>query len=133
MKAVVLDTDVWSFLFKRDTRAELYRADLEHNPLYVTFQTVAELYQWAKTANWGQERLANLQTWLARFTVLGYDDTTAQIWAQIRTDCARQGRPLAAQDAWVAACTLRHDYTLLTHNAADYEVIHQLKIITHST
>ncbi len=51
MNTVVLDTDVWSFVFKRDSRAELYRHHLESNVLCVSFQTVAELYQWAEIAH----------------------------------------------------------------------------------
>ncbi|HID65310.1 MAG TPA: hypothetical protein EYP49_21545 [Anaerolineae bacterium] len=62
----------------------------------MSFQTVAELYQWAEMANWGEKRRAKLQEWLCRFEVLGYDDATAQIWAHIRAERDRQGRPIAA-------------------------------------
>ena len=79
MSMVVLDTDVWSFLFKRDSRAERYRVHLEGNVLCVSFQTVAELYQGAETANCGEKRRAKLREWLRRFEVLGCDDATAQI------------------------------------------------------
>lgn len=132
MNTVVLDTDVWSFLFKRDSRAEQYRVHLEHNVLCVSFQTIAELYQWAETANWGEKRLARLRAWLKRFTVLGYDDITGQIWAHIRTERQQKGRPLSAQDAWGAACTPRYGYALITHNAVDYEHIAKSTIITAS-
>ena len=54
MSSVVLDTDVWSFLFKGDSRAEQYRPYLEDNVLCISFQTVAELYQWIETAGWGE-------------------------------------------------------------------------------
>jgi len=130
MSMVVLDTDVWSFVFKRDSRAEHYRVHLEGNVLCVSFQTVAELYQWAEIANWGEKRRAKLQEWLRRFEVLGCDDTTAQIWARARAERDRQGHPIAAQDAWVAACALRHGYPLVTHNAADYEGVTDLIIIS---
>ena len=130
MNTVVLDTDVWSFIFKRDSRAELYRHHLESNVLCVSFQTVAELYQWAEMAHWGEGRRRQLQEWLRRFVVLGYDDATAQIWALIRAKRNQRGRPLAAQDAWVAACALRHGYPLVTHNAADYEGIAELAIVS---
>lgn len=130
MNTVVLDTDVWSFVFKCDSRAELYRHQLESNVLCVSFQTVAELYQWAEVAHWGEERRRQLQEWLRRFVVLGYDDATAQIWALIRAKRNQRGQPLAAQDAWVAACALRHGYPLVTHNAADYEGIAELAIVS---
>jgi tRNA(fMet)-specific endonuclease VapC len=133
MSMVVLDTDVWSFLFKRDSRAERYRVHLEGNVLCVSFQTVAELYQWAETASWGEKRRAKLQEWLRRFEVLRCDDATAQIWARIRAERDRQGHPIAAQDAWVAACALRHGYPLVTHNAADYEGITDLIVVSETS
>lgn len=130
MGIVVLDTDVWSFVFKRDSRAERYRLHLEGNVLCVSFQTVAELYQWAKTANWGEPRWARLREWLRRFEVLPYDDDTGQWWASIRAERERQGRPIAAQDAWVAACALRHGYPLVTNNPDDYAGVAGLKLVS---
>lgn len=130
MTHVVCDTDVWSFLFKKDTRAELYRPHLEGHVLCVSFQTVAELYQWAEKADWGTKRRLRLDNWLKRFLVLGYDGETARVWGQIRAERERLGRPLAAQDAWVAACALRHGYPLATHNAADYIHIPVLTLIS---
>jgi tRNA(fMet)-specific endonuclease VapC len=43
MSDAVIDTDVVSFLFKRDTRAELYRPHLVGRRIVVSFMTVAEL------------------------------------------------------------------------------------------
>jgi predicted nucleic acid-binding protein len=164
MSIIVLDTDVWSFLFKADSRAEHYRPYLEDNVLCISFQTVAELYQWIETASWGEKRREKLHQWLRHFQVLGYDDATALaacrrgfvvtalavqkrlksllqtrnvpfsdnllVWARIRSAREKQGRPLSAQDAWVAACTLRHGSMLLTHNASDYEGIQDLDVVT---
>ncbi len=132
MMYIVCDTDVWSFLFKQDTRAELYRAHLENRVLCVSFQTVAELYQWAEKSDWGPVRRQRLDAWLKRFYVLAYDRQTAVIWGQIRAERERAGRPLAAQDAWVAACALRHGYPLASHNSADYAGIPDLVLISET-
>ena len=45
--AVLVDTDVVSFLLKDDTRAQAYRPLLTSKTLVLSFMTVAELYQWA--------------------------------------------------------------------------------------
>ena len=58
METVVLDTDVFSFLLKGDTRAALYRSQLSGKRLAICFVTVAELYRWAIQKNWGAQRLA---------------------------------------------------------------------------
>lgn len=41
--AVIVDTDVLSYVFKGDSRAELFRKHLAGHELAVSFQTVAEL------------------------------------------------------------------------------------------
>ena len=54
MRVVIVDTNVASFLFKEDTRAELYKPHLAGDTLAaISFQTRAELDQWAVFYNWG--------------------------------------------------------------------------------
>ncbi len=52
MDRVVVDTDVVSFLFKRDTRAELYRPHLDGKEQIISFQTLAELLRWTLVRSW---------------------------------------------------------------------------------
>ncbi len=130
MGYVVLDTDVCSFLFKKDTRGERYRVHLVNQTLCLSFQTVAELYAWAELRNWGASRRAQLEQWLRNFVVLPYDNDTARAWARIQVE--RRQKPIGAADAWIAACAVRHDCSLITHNASDYTSISRLAIITES-
>jgi hypothetical protein len=46
MTPAVVDTDVVSFLFKNDSRAQLYLPLLLHRKLLLSFMTEAELEQW---------------------------------------------------------------------------------------
>lgn len=133
MGYLVVDTDVWSFLYKGDTRAEAYRPYLEGKTLCVSFQTVAELYRWAFTKNWGARRVQQLELTLRNFVVLPYDNAIAVTWATICTNREKAGRPIGAQDAWVAACAVHHGCPLVTNNAADYRGISNLQIITVAT
>jgi tRNA(fMet)-specific endonuclease VapC len=48
---MVVDTDVVSFLFKRDSRADRYRPYMTGRLLVVSFMTVAELDRWALARN----------------------------------------------------------------------------------
>lgn len=57
---LVLDTDIVSFLFKDDTRGEMYRPHIDGKLWAVSFQTVAELEQWAEFRGWGERRRAEL-------------------------------------------------------------------------
>ena len=129
MEPIVIDTDVWSYLFKGDTRAQQYLPHLEGNVVCLSFQTVAELRYWAAFRGWGETRMGDLALALERFTILHSDNATVEYWAQIRAHRARIGHPMSAQDAWIAATALRHQAKLLTHNPADYGDIANLFII----
>ncbi len=127
---IILDTDVCSFLFKHDSRAEAYRLHLMGKTPCLSFQSVAELYQWAEINKWGAKRRTQLEQWLSRFVVLPYDNDTAQAWARIRAARRQQGYPISTSDAWIAASALRHDCPLITHNVIDFQHIAQLTLIT---
>jgi len=133
MPLVLLDTDVFSFVFKQDTRAALYRPALEGASLCLSFQTVAELRLWALVRRWGEARRQSLESTFKRYTVLPYDDAMSRAWADLTAHRRRLGRPIETGDAWIAASALRHDATLLTHNAKDYADIPNLRILSHGS
>jgi predicted nucleic acid-binding protein len=57
MMPVVVDTDVVSFLFKKDSRAQLYLPLLRNKKPLISFMTEAELEQWILLAKWGADRV----------------------------------------------------------------------------
>ena len=132
MPAVLLDTDVFSFIFKRDTRPAKYGSDLAGNQPCLCFQSVAELRLWALVRRWGQTRRQSLSASLARCVVLPVDDRLSQLWAEITAHRRALGRPIECGDAWIAATAVRHALPLLTHNAADYRDIPGLRVICHA-
>ena len=127
MTGVVVDTDVFSFVYKGDTRAGLYTRHLSGQTLHLAFATAGELYRWALSRQWGSQAIDNLRDTIGRYSVLGYDDEIAWEWAQIVTI---KGRPVTANDAWVAAVALRHGLPLVTHNRKHFEPVPGLTIIS---
>ncbi len=132
MQAVLLDTDVFSFLFKADSRGPLYAPDVVGRQPCLSFQSVAELRAWAILRNWGRRRRERLDKVLGKYVVLPYDSRMADRWAEVTAHCRRAGRQVSCGDAWIAAAALRHDLALLTHNASHYAGVPGLKIISHS-
>lgn len=126
----VVDTDVVSFLFKRDTRAERYRRHLSGRLLVISFMTIAELDRWALSRNWGERRLAELEQHLRRFLVHPFDRELCRAWATVIDGARRRGRPIATADAWIAATAVHHAIPLVTHNGDDYAGVEDLRIIT---
>jgi len=129
---VIVDTDVVSFLFKGDTRAEAYRQHLQGKTLAVSFMTVAELYRWAYVRGWGEQKLARLEARLHRYVVVPYDHELCRRWAQICAERQRLGRPISVQDAWIAATALCHGCPLVTHNRDDFVDIVGLTVISEA-
>jgi tRNA(fMet)-specific endonuclease VapC len=70
---LVVDTDIVSFFFKGDSRAQLYRESLAGHLLVVSFMTVAELDRWALARNWGARRQAALDQHLRAYVVAPFD------------------------------------------------------------
>lgn len=129
---VVVDTDVVSFLLKGDTRAELYRSHLQGKALALSFMTVAELYQWAYSRNWGEQKLALLEERLHSYVIVPYDHDLCKQWASVCVERQRLGRPISVQDAWIAATALCHNSPLVTHNRGDFTGIAGLTLVSES-
>lgn len=87
--AVLVDTDVFSFLVKRDSRAALYSGELDGAIITLSFMTAADLYAWAMQRRWSDRRIAGLQSMLAPHTLLAPDEETIRWWARIHCPSSR--------------------------------------------
>jgi predicted nucleic acid-binding protein len=132
MTTVLLDTNIVSYLFKRDSRAALYAPHLLKRELAIAMMTVAELFQWAAIRNWGKSRMRRLEQHVERYTVLPVDIDLCWQWAEVRATRSRAGLPISPQDAWIAATALRYRLALVTHNPDDYQAIPGLMIISEA-
>jgi tRNA(fMet)-specific endonuclease VapC len=129
METVPVDTDVFSYIHKKDTRAELYRKHLAGKGLALSFMTVAKLYRWAVEHKWGQKKVDALCAKIKKYVILPHDDETAWKYAEVRSI---PGRVLDPGDAWIAASALRHQIPLVTHNRKHFMRIPGLQVISES-
>jgi tRNA(fMet)-specific endonuclease VapC len=132
MTPVVLDTDVVSFLFKSDSRAESYLPHLRDRQWLISFMTEAELEQWALLSNWNAKRIEWLRVFLRRFVVVPSSRDLVLKWAGVMVAARKAGRRLETADAWIAATAALYDAPLITHNAGDYLGVPGLKLITEA-
>src|SRR5207249_4020217 len=79
--AVMVDTDVASFTFKKDTRAARFRRHLTGRSLLLSFMTLAELHAWGLRHRWGQTRRDQLARHLGRYGIHYPDPLTCELWA----------------------------------------------------
>jgi tRNA(fMet)-specific endonuclease VapC len=132
MSALVVDTDVVSFLFKQDTRAKLYAPRLQQVLPLISFMTMAELKQWALIRNWGQRRQQEMEAHLHRFTLVPFDRKLCETWAEIRYQAHRGGRKIETADAWIGATALLYKLPLVTHNRSHFEWVSGLTVISEA-
>ncbi len=130
LSKVVLDTNIVSYIMKGHTLAQSYQPHLQGKLLAISFITVGELYYGAEKDRWGEQKRKKLETTLRNFVVIPYDHEIARHYGMVVAARKRKGRPISSNDAWIAACALRHSVPLVTHNANDFELIDGLQIIT---
>jgi tRNA(fMet)-specific endonuclease VapC len=130
---VLVDTDVVSYIFKKDTRADFFRPFLANRTLAISFMTVAELYYGAYKGKWQATQLGALENHLKNYVVLPYDYDLAREWAKVRVEHQRRGHDIKQSDAWIAATALRHQCALATNNGRDFEGTKGLTLICPTT
>ncbi|MDQ3677846.1 MAG: PIN domain-containing protein [Actinomycetota bacterium] len=126
---VALDTDVVSRLLRGSLTNDIAER-LTGAVMLITFVTVGELFRGAVHARWGPSRIATLTSWLNEIPAIPSDSAVARRWGELTGSALRAGRPLPANDAWIAACCLVHGVALATYNLRDFERIDALQIIT---
>lgn len=130
MTPVVVDTDVVSFLFKNDSRAQLYLPLLRNRDLLVSFMTEAELEQWLLLAKWGLDRVQRFRVFMTGFASVPSSRDLVLQWAEVMVTARANGRRIEAADAWIAATAMLYGATLITHNPKDYLGVPSLHVLS---
>jgi predicted nucleic acid-binding protein len=127
---IVVDTNVISYIFKRDTRGALYKPHIEGRLAIIAAQTLAELEAMPLKNGWGQRRHAELRARIKEFTFAEADEDVCLRWAEVQANAKRIGRPISVADSWIAATALNYDAPLVTHNPSDFYNVPGLTVIT---
>jgi tRNA(fMet)-specific endonuclease VapC len=135
MSVVLLDTTVASLLHPKKKGTELrqkYETHMKDQTLALSFQSVAELWQWAEANGWGEKARQELDAFVRRFLVIPYDYELAQVWAKVMEQSKREGRRFEAGDCWIAATAVHRNIPLLSHDVDfSHRSIDGLKVITY--
>jgi predicted nucleic acid-binding protein len=125
----LLDTNVVSEWVKPhpNAGAVAWLARADEDRIFLSVITLAEL-------RYGIERMAaglrqrRLDEWLRnelppRFEgrILSIDNSIADVWGKVVARREAVGRPISAQDAFIAATAEIHGLTLVTRNAQDFK------------
>jgi len=129
---LILDTNIVSYLMKGGPLGRAYQPHVQNHLLAISIITVGELYFGAEKGNWGKSRRNELEAIIRRFVIIPYDHEVARCYGRLVAERQRAGRPIAPNDAWIAACTVRHAVPLVTHNPKDFQGITSLQVVSES-
>jgi len=102
---------------------------------FISAVTEAEILLGIERLPEGQRKSALSQAAQAMFAtefkgqILPFDHGTAQVYAQIVAGRTAQGRPIATEDAQIAATARQHGLPLVTRNTRDFEHIPHIQLI----
>lgn len=116
---VLLDTSVASLLHpkKKDSQERsFYDPHMKGKNLALSFQSVAELHEWAENNRWTKPKRRELDAFIRRFLVIPYDYELAKGWAAVMSASRKDGRRFGAGDCWIAATAVHRQLPLLAHD-----------------
>lgn len=135
MDAVLLDTDVFSYLLRAgDARGDPYRKHVHGKTIAVSFITVGELYYGAVHRGWNPKTILALEQHLKAAVTVPYDVEICKTYGRLRANLKTQSGStrVLQNDLWIAACAIRHNLPLVTNNRRDFEGIPGLNIISEA-
>ena len=131
--SVLLDTDVFSFLIKPDPiRAKIYLPHVRSKFIAISFVTIGEMLFGAAKKKWGPQKIVQLNHRLQSVVMLPYDFKLCVIYGDLKARLQNRGTPIADNDLWIAACSVRHSIPLISHNRRHFEVIPGLVLISEA-
>jgi tRNA(fMet)-specific endonuclease VapC len=81
-------------------------------PVSVPVVVLAELLAGARRSNRVAERVAQVENFVDRNTVLSCDPDTASYYADISNELRARGKPIPENDMWIASIALQHGLPL---------------------
>jgi tRNA(fMet)-specific endonuclease VapC len=131
MDALLLDTDVFSFLMKgRDERAEAYRSHIQGKTIAVSFVTVGEIHFGAAKRGWASKRIRAFSERLKAVVVVPSDNEVCKKYGQLKAELQSKGIVVSDNDLWIAACAIRHSVVLVSNNRRHFQNIPELNLLS---
>lgn len=125
----LLDTNTWIHYLK-NPRSRIREKLAALRPAEVVTCSIVrgELLHGAEKYGSRSRRIALMQTTLAPFVSLPFDDQDAKKYAKLRHSLEQAGTVIGPYDLQIAAICLRHDATLVTNNVGEFSRVDGLKV-----
>lgn len=128
---IVFDTDVLSYVLRRDPPARLLRkiAEIDPEDQATTSISLGELVYGAHRSERPEHFMSRLrELLLPNLRVLAFDRKAAEVYGEVRATLEKIGRPVAEPDLRIASICLCQDASLATGNIRHYQRVPELKM-----
>lgn len=124
-----LDTNICIYaLNNKFPRIKLIIESLSPSDVGIPSIVKAELYYGALKSQKKDKVIPVLEKFLSPFEIVPFGDKEVKTYAQIRADLEREGNIIGPNDLIVAAITLSHSATLVTHNMREFQRVSNLLV-----
>ena len=121
----LLDTNICSAHLRRPAGLS-HRFTQHSGRLFIPTIVLAELHTWAHVRS--AKILVAINTLVENeVSVLPYDDECARKFGEVNGGLLKEGITVSPVDMLIASVALRHDFTLVTNNTADFSRIPDLR------
>ena len=124
----VLDTNTVSYFFRGEGGVADRLLATPPRDIALSAVTSYELRFGVARVPKAKRLAAQLETLLAWVTILPFDDSVAQVAANIRVELERAGQPIGPLDVLIAATNLAANGVLITRNVAEFRRVPGLKL-----
>jgi tRNA(fMet)-specific endonuclease VapC len=102
--------------------------DTPDEDIFVCSIVKAEMFYGSERSQRRERNLTVQRAFFSRYVSLPFDDAAAEKYAVIRADLETRGQLIGANDLLIAAITLAHDFTLVTHNVSEFSRVSGLRL-----
>jgi tRNA(fMet)-specific endonuclease VapC len=130
--AVLIDTDVLIDVERGAAAARALEEVLGEEARAISVITVSELLHGVHRASGARRarRNAFVEHLLAGLPAIPITEPVARIHAGVWAELAARGETIGAHDLWIAATGLAHGLAVATRDAADFERVAGLRVLT---
>jgi tRNA(fMet)-specific endonuclease VapC len=122
-----LDTNICSYILRRHPPSVVERFAEQTDGIFLSAIVVAELRfgaEKSKKAGFRQQ----IEDWFSAFPIHPWPETATSIYAHLRADLKRQGKPIGNMDLLIAAHALAENAVLVTHDTREFARIEGLRL-----
>ncbi len=125
----MLDTNTVSYLLRNQSNS--IKNHLKQTPVSdvcISAITEAELRRGIEKKPDAHNLAKLVYAFISHINILPWDSDAAYEYAQLRTNCEKEGKSLSAMDMLIASHSLAVNATLISNDKAFYQIKHLLKL-----